>query len=150
MIIMLRNNFLYFGLFVEMRNDLGAFSELFDGVCIVGGSLGCCICVRLSGRRLRPERAGGLPVLVEGPGFMILLVESLTFDFFCYLVPMQRLIIKNFRPKITGLLDFFQELVFATDLEVDEPVLVLVPVQSSMEVGLILLLHLCLVGTTAC
>ena len=59
---------------------------------------------------------------------------------------MQGLVINDFSSDVSCLLDFFQELVLASDLQMDEPVFILVAVKSAAEMGLVLLLHLAKIG----
>lgn len=72
----------------------------------------------------------------------IIVIESLAFDFFRNLVAVEGLIVDYFGAEVSRLLNFFQKLVLAPNLQIDESVLILVAVQSAIEVGLILLLYL--------
>ena len=72
----------------------------------------------------------------------IIVIESLAFDFFRNLVAVEGLIVDYFGAEVPRLLNFFQKLVLAPNLQIDESVLILVAVQSAIEVGLILLLYL--------
>lgn len=72
----------------------------------------------------------------------IIVIESLAFDFFRNLVAVEGLIVDYFGAKVSRLLNFFQKLVLAPNLQIDESVLLLVAVQSAIEVGLVLLFYL--------
>ena len=58
---------------------------------------------------------------------------------------MEGLIIDDFGIKVTSLLNFFQKLIFAPNLQINESILFLKTVQSATEMGLVLLLRLALI-----